>query len=172
MNKNMEYTYVMIKPDVSSQVQIVNEIKQMLKSNGMEIVVTYQTEQNPMGYIRLNDEVLEKHYGHVKKYGLDIYAGLVEFMKSGCVIPMILYGNNAIEAVRKLVGPTDSIKAESNTIRGRFGTDKKMNAIHASDSKESVEQEIARFFNGMTIQDLEEYQGIIHEGKTKVKNKI
>ncbi len=169
MNKNTEYTYVMIKPDVSKNSEIVEKIKDMLQGIGMEIVVTYQTEKNPMGYITLNDQMLEQHYGHVKKYGEDIYNGLVEFMKSGYVIPMVLYGDNAIENVRKLVGVTDSSKAEIGTIRRSFGLDKQKNAIHASDSEESVIAEIGRFFDGMMIADLDEYRYVT--GKAKIKTK-
>lgn len=161
-----EYTYVMIKPDVASNKHIVEAIKIMLKRIGMEIVLTLESDNNPTGYLVLDDKTLEEHYGHVKKYGMDIYNSLVEFMKSGYVVPMVLYGENAIESVRKLVGCTDSAKAEPGTIRKVFGTDKQRNAIHASDSKESVEVEIPRFFNGVTVEDL---RRITETPKTKTK---
>ena len=44
------------------------------------------------------------------------------------------------------MGPTDSTKAEKDTIRGMFGTDITYNAIHGSDSKDNAEIEIERFF--------------------------
>lgn len=164
-----EYTYVMIKPDVAGNRDIVEAIKIMLERIGMEIVLTLESEDNPKGYLVLDDKTLEEHYGHVKKYGMDIYNSLVEFMKSGYVVPMVLYGENAIESVRKLVGCTDSTKAEPGTIRKVFGTDKQRNAIHASDSKESVEVEIPRFFNGVTVEDLEDLRRITETPKTKTK---
>ena len=154
MDKKIEYTYVMIKPDVSNNELCVSAIKKMLKGVGMDIVLTMNDENNPNGYLTLTDEILEQHYGHVKQYGEGIYETLVNFMKSGYVIPMVLKGENAISAVRTLIGPTDSTKAEPFTVRGLFGTNKTMNAIHASDSKESAEIEIKRFF-GLSIEDLE-----------------
>ena len=164
-----EYTYVMIKPDVAGNRDIVEAIKIMLERIGMEIVLTLESEDNPKGYLVLDDKTLEEHYGHVKKYGMDIYNSLVEFMKNDYVVPMVLYGENAIESVRKLVGCTDSAKAEPGTIRKVFGTDKQRNAIHASDSKESVEVEIPRFFNGVTVEDLEDLRRITETPKTKTK---
>lgn len=154
-NSKIEYTYVMIKPDVAGNELCVRAIVRMLESIGMEIVLDYCCDRNPNGYCLLNDKQLEEHYGHVKKYGEDIYSNLVLFMKSGYVIPMVLKGINAVKKVRDIVGPTDSTKAEITTIRGLFGTDKRMNAIHASDSVESASKEIARFFGGVTTDDLD-----------------
>lgn len=155
-----EYTYVMIKPDVSSNKHVVTAIKMILERNGLEIVVSRENPGNEMGYMMLDDKILEEHYGHVKKYGMNIYNSLVGFMKSGPVIPMVLYGENAIENTRKIVGCTDSTKADVGTIRRVFGTNKQRNAIHASDSKESVEAEVARFFDGMTIEHLDEVTNV------------
>lgn len=166
-----EYTYVMIKPDVSGNRDIVEAIKIMLERIDMKIVLTRESEENPRGTLLLDDKILEEHYGHVKKYGMDIYNSLVAYMKSGSVIPMVLYGEDAVENVRKLVGCTDSSKAELGTIRKVFGTDKQRNAIHASDSKESAEIEIARFFNGMTIEELQKINNEPSKQKVKKFNK-
>ena len=67
-------------------------------------------------------------------------------MTSGLVAVMILTGENAVEKLRVLMGPTDSTKAEKGTIRGEFGTNITYNAIHGSDSKENAIIEIKRFF--------------------------
>ena len=93
-------------------------------------------------------------------------------MQSDFVIPMVVRGPQAIKAVRSLIGPTDSTVAEPSTIRGLFGTDKRKNAIHASDSKESAIVEIARFFEGMTIDDLEEYRSVKEESEYSYVKKI
>ena len=59
---------------------------------------------------------------------------------------MILEGENVISRVRELLGPTDPAEAAEGTIRGDFGVDKTKNVVHASDSPESAEIEINRFF--------------------------
>lgn len=44
-----------------------------------------------------------------------------KFMLSDYVVPMIVYGENAIQGMRDLMGPTKSAKAPAGTIRGNFG---------------------------------------------------
>jgi nucleoside-diphosphate kinase len=57
-----------------------------------------------------------------------------------------LQGDNIVQRVRDLLGPTDSRKAAKGTIRGDFGTDVMKNIVHASDSVENGQAELARFF--------------------------
>ena len=62
-------------------------------------------------------------------------------------MPWHLVRENAIAAVRELVGPTDSTVAAKGTIRRDLGEDKMRNIVHASDSSEAAEAELKRFFN-------------------------
>jgi nucleoside-diphosphate kinase len=62
------------------------------------------------------------------------------------VIVMALEGEEVIQRVRDLLGPTDSRKAAKGTIRGDFGTDVTVNVAHASDSEANARVELARFF--------------------------
>ena len=68
-------------------------------------------------------------------------------MSSRPVILMALQGENVIQSVRDLLGPTDSFKAPKGTIRGDFGTDMMRNVVHASDGPEAAEAELKRFFD-------------------------
>jgi nucleoside-diphosphate kinase len=72
---------------------------------------------------------------------------LLTFMTSGPIVALSLEKDNAIVDLRTLVGATDSRKADADTIRGTFGTDNSMNAVHASDSSASANRETAFFFN-------------------------
>ncbi|MFH1779513.1 MAG: nucleoside-diphosphate kinase, partial [Candidatus Micrarchaeota archaeon] len=74
------------------------------------------------------------------------YPSLKAFMQETPVIASIWEGENAVQKVRDLAGPTDSEKAPKGTIRGDFGTNIQVNIIHASDSPENAEIEIKRFF--------------------------
>lgn len=67
-------------------------------------------------------------------------------MTSSPVIAIALKGPGVIVRVRELLGPTNSQKADKGTIRGDYGTDSMMNVCHASDSCESAEIELKRFF--------------------------
>ncbi len=67
-------------------------------------------------------------------------------MSSRPVIILALQGDGVIDRVRLLVGPTNSKEAAAGTIRGDWGSDVMRNIVHASDSAESAEAELKRFF--------------------------
>ncbi len=97
----------------------------------------------------------------VKSFGMGFanyqFGSIVEFMsgrrpenvpfeeldRPGTVKSMILVyeGENAIEKIRDVLGPTDPNLAPGGTIRRDFGSDIMVNAVHASDSSESAERE-------------------------------
>ncbi len=74
------------------------------------------------------------------------FGTLVEFMTSGPVVAAVLEKENAIPELRKTVGATDPAEAAEGTVRRLFGTNKTMNAIHASDSDENARYEWAIHF--------------------------
>jgi nucleoside-diphosphate kinase len=93
---------------------------------------------------RLQPGQLREHYAHVADK--PFYPSIEEFMSSRPVVIVALEGDGIVDKVRDLLGPTDSTKAEKGTIRGDFGTDMMVNVVHASDSVENGQKEIARFF--------------------------
>jgi nucleoside-diphosphate kinase len=131
----MERTFVMLKPDAIKK-GVVGQVISRLEKAHLSIA--------GMKMVQLNEEMCREHYAH--HASKPFFKGLVEFMCSSPVICMVVEGERAVEAVRELAGPTDSKKAPKGTIRGDFGTDVQANIIHASDSKETAEVEIRRFF--------------------------
>ena len=59
---------------------------------------------------------------------------------------MILEGNDAVIANRKLMGATNPKDAEENTIRKLYGISIDKNSVHGSDSKDNAKKEIDFFF--------------------------
>lgn len=55
---------------------------------------------------------------------------------------LVYSGVNAVEKIRKILGPTDPSKAEPGSVRKEFGRDIMVNAAHASDSPENAQREI------------------------------
>lgn len=131
--QEVENTLAIIKPD---GMFYIDKIIEMFYQNDLKIK-DFKVEQ-------LSKEKVEEHYAHL----LDkpFYPKLRDYMMATPVALMILEGNNAVEKLRTLMGPTNSALASPNTIRGKFGTDITYNAIHGSDSKENAEIEINRFF--------------------------
>ena len=132
-----QYTYIMVKPD-GVEAGLVREIAKRIKNAGLEIV--------EFDVQKLTGEVLDEHYAHVKDR--DFYPEMKAFMLSNFVVPMIVYGENAVAKMRELMGPTNSNEAAPGTIRGDYG-DKEVinkNVIHGADSPENAIIEIERFF--------------------------
>jgi nucleoside-diphosphate kinase len=88
--------------------------------------------------------------------GRRVRAWLTEFMLSAPVVPMIISGNRAIGAVRKIVGATLPVDAAPGTIRGDFSSDSPdlanteqrpvKNLVHASGDPDEAAREIKLWF--------------------------
>ncbi len=139
----MEKTLVLLKPDCLGDT-VVGEVIGRFEKAGYEIVACKMT--------RFDDAVLNEHYAHIAH--LPVFPDLASFMGSRPVIAMILQGENVIRGVRDLLGPTDSTQAPAGTIRGDLGENKMRNVAHASDSPETAEVEIKRFFSLAEVFDL------------------
>src|SRR5687768_3182415 len=100
-------TLILLKPDCVSK-GLCGEVLKRFENAGFVI--------RGMKMIQLNDEVLKDHYSHIADK--PFFPEVAAFMKSVPVIALALSGDNVIERVRTLLGPTDSRKADKGTIRG------------------------------------------------------
>ncbi|MAD61902.1 MAG: nucleoside-diphosphate kinase [Myxococcales bacterium] len=132
----IETTLILLKPDCVSKSLAGETIKRFEAAN-LQIVGCKMQQ--------LSSEKLREHYAHIADK--PFYPEVEGFMQSAPVIAMALRGENAIAAVRELVGPTDSSIAPAGSIRGDLGEDKMRNIVHASDSSEAAQAELKRFFN-------------------------
>lgn len=55
---------------------------------------------------------------------------------------LVYAGENAVDKIRDILGPTDPSKAAPGSVRKEYGTDIMVNAAHASDSPENAAREI------------------------------
>lgn len=131
----MEKTFIIFKPDCM-QKRVVGNVLSRFEAAGFEVIGC------KMG--RLSAEILREHYAHVASK--PFYPDIENFMRESPVIMLGLKGDNIVQKVRDLLGPTDSRKAAKGTIRGDFGTDMMRNIVHASDSVENGQVELKRFF--------------------------
>ncbi len=131
----MQRTLIIFKPDCMEKKEVGNVLDRFERA-GFAIVGCKMT--------RLTPAVLREHYAHVADK--PFYPEIEQFMSSQPVITMVLQGDDIVQKVRDLLGPTDSRKAAKGTIRGDFGTEMMRNVVHASDSDANAKVEIARFF--------------------------
>jgi nucleoside-diphosphate kinase len=136
----MEKTLILLKPDCL-QNRVAGQVISRFEEKGYAISATRM--------IQLDDALLREHYAHVAD--LPFFPEIAQFMSSRPVLAMILEGENVVQSVRDLLGPTDSTAAPKGTIRGDLGTDRMRNVVHASDSPENAQIEIARFFSAELV---------------------
>ncbi len=120
---------------------LAGQVLQRFESEGFSIVAAKMAQ--------LESPILREHYAHVAD--LPFFPDIEAFMSSRPVVFVALEGENVIQRVRDLLGPTDSTKAPAGTIRGDFGTDMMRNVVHASDGPETAEAELKRFFEDSEI---------------------
>ena len=132
---NIEQTLSIIKPDAVER-NLSNEIKDIFTKNNFKIKDSKKIHIT-------KDEAAEFYKVHQSK---PFYNDLCAYLSSGPIVVMILEGENAILANRKLMGATNPEEAEENTIRKLYGVSIDKNSVHGSDSIENAEKEIEFFF--------------------------
>ena len=113
--------------------------------------------------VYVEKEHAEKHYEEHK--GKPFFDNLVGYLTSGPVVAMVIEGVDAVNVVRRLIGPTEPAQAPPGTIRGDFthitfaradqAGKAVQNLIHASDSEESAKREIELWFKPEEIHSYE-----------------
>tara|TARA_B100000123_G_C25384064_1_gene277122 strand:+ start:65 stop:475 length:411 start_codon:yes stop_codon:yes gene_type:complete len=132
---NIEQTLSIIKPDAVER-KLTDEIKNIFKKNNLNIKDSKKIHIS-------KDEASEFYKVHQSK---PFYSDLCAYLSSGPIVVMILEGENAVLANRKLMGATNPKDAEENTIRKLYGISIDKNSVHGSDSIDNAKKEIEFFF--------------------------
>ena len=132
----MERTLILIKPD-AIQRGLIGRILTRFEEKGLKIA--------GIRFLNLTDELLNEHYSHLADK--PFFGGTKRFMQQTPVVALCLEGLDSVETVRTLCGVTKARAAAPGTIRGDFGMSIQANLVHASDSLETAEKEVARFFS-------------------------
>ncbi|MBI4713611.1 nucleoside-diphosphate kinase [Candidatus Uhrbacteria bacterium] len=137
---DLQKTVVLLKPD-ALQRDLLGEIINRFERKGLKIV--------GLKFIRLTDELLDIHYAHLSDK--PFFESLKKFMMQTPVVGIVLEGLEAVSEVRKIIGSTNPRQADAGTIRADFSMNVPSNLIHASDSEETAQNEIKRFFSNHEI---------------------
>lgn len=158
-------TLVLIKPDGIKR-GLMGRVISRFEDAGMKIV--------GMKMRNVAEEHALKHYTEdiSIRRGEKVRTMLIDFLKTGPVLALVVEGVNAIENVRKIVGTTEPKSAAPGTIRGDFAhvsfshADEKgkvvENLIHASSDEADAEREVWLWFNE---DELSSYK-LAHEAHT------
>jgi nucleoside-diphosphate kinase len=130
-----EQTLSIIKPDAVER-NLTEDIKKIFINNNLKI------KESKKIHIT-KDEASDFYKVHQSK---PFYNELCSYLSSGPIVVIILEGENAVLANRKLMGATNPKDAEENTIRKMYGISIDKNSVHGSDSVENAKKEIEFFF--------------------------
>lgn len=131
----MEKTFVMIKPD-GVRKNLIGEVISRFEKRGLKVEALKMTNLSSLQAEELYEVHKDKPF----------YKELVDFVLSGPVVVMILSGNNAVKAVRDVMGATNPKEAAPGTIRGDFAQVITENIVHGADSEENAKREMGIFF--------------------------
>ena len=145
----MERTLILLKPD-ALQRGLIGKIIARFEEKGLKII--------GLKMLKMSPATAKEHYAHLTSK--PFYPGLEKFITHMPIVAMVAEGVEAVEVTRTIVGVTNSRKAAAGTIRGDFSMSTSRNVIHASDSLETAQKEVARFFKK---EELFEYPLSLHE---------
>jgi len=132
---NEERTFIMIKPD-GVQRGLVGEIIKRFERRGYKLVA--------MKFMKADETHMRKHYADLSSK--PFFEGLVKYMASGVLVPMVWQGKDVVKQGRSMLGETNPLASKPGTIRGDFCIDLGRNICHGSDAVESAKKEIALWF--------------------------
>jgi len=133
----MQTTYSMIKPEiVAAGEQKIGAILDILNTAGFRIT--------GLELRQLDRALVEDFYGEHRER--PFYGELCNYITSGPVVTLRLERENAVAALRELIGATNPAEAAVGTIRDLYGASLQNNAIHASANLEDAERELGLIF--------------------------
>ena len=137
----MEQTLSIIKPDGVGNKHI-GAILGRFEEEGLRIRAMKLTE--------LSSKEAQGFYAEHKER--PFFQELVDFMCSGPVVLLVLEGEGAIAANRRIMGATDPKEAAQGSLRQLYAKSIGENTVHGSDSPQAAAREIAYFFPQSQLQ--------------------
>ncbi len=131
----MQQTLVLVKPD-GVRKNLIGEIISRFERRGLKV--------SALKLVKMTEAQAKFHYAEHE--GKPFFGELVDFITSGPVAAMVIYGENAIKAFGGLMGATNPLESVPGSIRGDFALSIGENIVHGSDSEESAAREINNFF--------------------------
>ena len=132
----LERSLILIKPDAIRR-GLAGEILARIERRGCTL--------RGGKLLCVSRELGERHYDEHKEK--PFFGELVDFITSGPTLALVVEGEGAVATLRQTIGATNPPDAEPGSIRGDLALSMPDNLVHASDSQESAQREIALWFS-------------------------
>jgi nucleoside-diphosphate kinase len=144
MDRTPKRSLVLVKPDAVYR-SLIHEVIKRVENLGLKII--------GMKLMKVTDELAKKHYEEHE--GREYYNRLINFIKSGPVVAMVIEGPEVITKLRATFGKTMAQDRKPGSLRGDFSVNNLYNLVHSSDSDENAKREINIFFKEEELVDYE-----------------
>jgi nucleoside-diphosphate kinase len=136
----VETTLVLIKPG-GVQRRLIGEISRRIEQRSLSIV--------GLKLISAPRNTVEEHYAEHRER--PFFGSVVDYLTSAPIVAMAVQGENAVKAIRAMMGATNPIEAGPGTIRGDFALSIEDNLTHSSSDPEAAARELALWFPEGTV---------------------
>jgi nucleoside-diphosphate kinase len=136
----METTLVLIKPG-GVQRNLIGEITRRIEARNLKVV--------GLKLLNAPKSTVEEHYAEHRER--PFFAGVVNYLTSGPIVAMAVQGDNAVKAIRAMMGATNPLDATPGTVRGDLALSIEDNLTHSSSDPEAAARELALWFPEGTV---------------------
>jgi nucleoside-diphosphate kinase len=136
----METTLVLIKPG-GVQRSLIGEITRRIEQRHLTIV--------GLKLLHAPRPTVEEHYAEHRER--PFFGSVVEYLTSGPIVAIAVQGENAVKAIRSMMGATNPLEATPGTIRGDFALSIDDNLTHSSSDPEAAARELSLWFPDGTV---------------------
>ncbi len=136
----METTLVLIKPG-GVQRNLIGEITRRIEARNLKVT--------GLKLINAPRTTVEEHYAEHKER--PFFTSVVDYLTSGPIVAIAVQGDNAVKAIRAMMGATNPVDAAPGTVRGDLALTIEDNLTHSSSDPEAAARELALWFPEGTI---------------------
>lgn len=137
----METTLVLIKPGGVAR-NLVGEVLRRMEARGLRIA--------GLKLIRAERGTVEEHYAEHRER--PFFGSVCDYLTSGPIVCVAASGENAVKAIRTMMGATNPIDAAPGTVRGDLALSIEDNLTHSSSDEAAAARELALWFPEGTVE--------------------
>jgi nucleoside-diphosphate kinase len=136
----METTLVLIKPG-GVQRNLIGEITRRIEARNLKVV--------GLKLINAERATVEAHYAEHKER--PFFMSVCDYLTSGPIVAIAVTGDNAVKAIRAMMGATNPVDALPGTVRGDLALTIEDNLTHSSSDPAAAAAELALWFPEGTV---------------------
>lgn len=136
----METTLVLLKPGAVKR-NLIGEITRRVEARDLKVV--------GLKLMSAPRETVEAHYEEHRER--PFFGSVCDYLVSGPIVAMAVEGENAVKAIRMMMGATNPVEAAPGTVRGDFALSIEDNLVHSSSDADAAARELGLWFPEGTV---------------------